>query len=686
LGSAYIESAPTEIVERAAGPFGSAVPATGTCFRSVCQVELAPVTLLQEIVMISPRGERCAIPTSSQKKYSWPAMHRVAAPFLFLLLMVISCQDLPAADLEALPEFLRSDPFGAIVAADRSGIHLSSSIYGTQRRTTLTGCRGGYVSFHLVVKLPSPGDYTLRMAIPDRTNKVQVDLFREWFHFADSDKRYYPDALIPVRGSYSSRLPEPDNRIPQQTAQAFWVDVYIDPDTRPGTLLGKATLKAGAKITTLLIQLTVLDCVIPAEDVVTVDHNSYGSSWLADQFATSYQQNRDHWFESSQFFGLIHAYHRIFYEHRGIFHQLGYGHSGKVGPEFAPVLEGSGRAKHITSWSLYDRHYGPLFDGTAFSGSRRGARPIPFVYLPINPEWPASYEFWGEAGYEAEFINVVSEMERHFREKGWTHTNFEVFFNHKKRYKGFPWDGDEVRFPKDLKYFLDYGRLLKKALPDTPVHFIFRADVSWDMEQQFKTLEGVVKLWCASGGILSFYKGAPEMLRDRGDVVWYYGGPPSVTDSSSAITEFPLRAWLWGVNGYVHWLTVSPGADPWFHFDGGQTALVYSGERFGVNEPIPSIRLKIQRNCLQDLAVLDSLKDRKPLESLRAEAAHRYNNSKLDDWWNPRPALADLPSDQWLGSSIDDATKHTRQALRTPPASGWHNLHEYVLSLYEVMK
>jgi len=52
------------------------------------------------------------------------------------------------------------------------------------------------------------------------------------------------------------------------------------------------------------------------------------------------------------------------------------------------------------------------------------------------------------------------------------------------------------------------------------------------------------------------------MLRNRGDVIWYYGGPPSVTDSSAAITEFPLRAWLWGVNGYVHWLTVSPGEDP----------------------------------------------------------------------------------------------------------------------------
>jgi len=609
-------------------------------------------------------------------------MRRLQTRFVFLFLIAICSQVLLAADLEALPEFLRSDPFGAIVAPDRSGADLASSLYGAKHQVVLTGCRGGYVSFHLVVKLPSPSTYTLDVTIPDPTNKVQIDLFREWFHFTDSDKRYYPDALIPVHATYSSRLPEPDNRIPKQTAQAFWVDVYVAPDTRLGIFSGTAKLKANSKITTLPIQLTVLACVIPGEDVVTIDHNSYGSSWLAQQFAGSYQRDPDHWFESNQFFELIHAYHRVFYEHRGIFHQLGYGHSGKVSPEFAPVLEGSGRAKHITSWSLYDRHYGPLFDGTAFSASRRGPRPIPFVYLPINPEWPASYEFWGERGYEAEFVNVLSEMEHHFREKGWTHTNFEVFFNHKKRYKGFPWDGDEVRFPKDLKYFLEYDRLLKKALPpNTPVHFVFRADVSWDMEEQFKVLNGIVRLWCCGGGILSFYRHAPKMLCDRGDVVWYYGGPPSVTDSSSAITEFPLRAWLWGVNGYVHWLTVSPGEDPWFHFDGGQTALIYSGERFGVSEPIPSIRLKIQRNCLQDLALLDSLKRRKSLDSLRARAARSYNNSTLDDWWNSRPALADLPSDQWLGSAIDDATKHTQQALGHPGASAWYKVHQYAMSL-----
>src|ERR1039458_7088198 len=96
----------------------------------------------------------------------------------------------------------------------------------------------------------------------------------------------------------------------------------------------KARLRSGASPVTVPLQLTVFDRVIPADDIVTVDHNSYGSSFLAEQYATAYHNYSGNWFESDQLFRLIHAYHQIFYEHRGIYHQLGYGHSGKVGPEF----------------------------------------------------------------------------------------------------------------------------------------------------------------------------------------------------------------------------------------------------------------------------------------------------------------------------------------------------------------
>ncbi len=53
-------------------------------------------------------------------------MRRLQTQFVFLFLIATYSQVLLAADLEALPEFLRSDPFGAIVVDTSPFIWLSS--------------------------------------------------------------------------------------------------------------------------------------------------------------------------------------------------------------------------------------------------------------------------------------------------------------------------------------------------------------------------------------------------------------------------------------------------------------------------------------------------------------------------------------------------------------------------------
>jgi len=578
-----------------------------------------------------------------------------------------------AAELRALPEYQRPDPFGGILSSDQSGgSALSAAV-------TLTTPRGGFVSFQLIALVDKGGSYTLHLKMP---LPLEADLFREWFHLMRKDRVYRPDALIPVKAPYRSEIPTPDNRIDRQTAQAFWLDVWVPANTRPGSYTASAELETAANRVSLPIHITVLAATFPERDAVTIDHNSYGSNWLADDYPDARKREGAGFFESAAFFSLIHAYHRIFYEHRGTFHQLGYGHGGKTGPEFAPALTGSGRSRHIKDWTLFDRHYGPLLDGSAFAHTRRGAQPIPFMYLPINPDWPASSLWWGEPGYETEFVNVVSAMERHFRERGWTHTNFELFFNHKKRYKAYWWDGDEARFANDLPMFAEYGRLLKKAVPaDSPVKFVFRADASWMMERQFKELAGIVNFWVLGGTEFSWFPYAPKLLRDRGDIVWFYSGPPNVVKSSSTITLFPVKAWMWGIDGYIHWLTVSAGKDPWFDFEGGDTALVYPGERFGLTEPIPGIRLKLQRNCAQDLALLGKLAETVPPAKLKSEVARRYNGTEPADWWNPRPAIADTPPDRWTNADIDEAPRPKDRFFRNLDASAWQNVRRFILEL-----
>lgn len=580
-----------------------------------------------------------------------------------------------AADLIGLPEYVRPDPFGDIVPADRAaGVPPAHSI-------ALETARAAYASFHLAVSLPAAADYRLEIKPFPSNSGLRVELYREWFHFLPSTKSYYPDALVPIPTSYQSRLPAPDNRIPKQTAQSFWLDIWTPADAKPGEYETTAELHAEGTLTKLRIKLTVLGATVPAEDAVAIDHNSYGTSWFAEQYPALVKRSGPDFFTSDKFFDLIHAYHRVFYENRGVFHQLGYGHAGKVGPEFAPPLEGTGKNKHIADWALFDRHYRPLFDGSAFAHTNRGAKPIPFVYLPINPEWPASFLGWGEPGYEREFVNVVSEMEKHFREKGWTSTRFEMFFNHKKRYKGFPWDGDETRFIRDYSYFKEYARLLHEAVPaDSPVKFVFRADASWTMERQFTDLAGVINFWVCGGTELGWFDGAAKMLKDRGDIVWIYGGSPVVTEPISHVTIDVLRPWLWGIDGFVRWQTTQAGSDPWFQFEGGGEAMVYPGDRFGVEGPIPSIRLKVQRNAVQDLTLLDSFKDTHSINQLHSEAARRFNDTSPSDWRSPRPALADKNPEDVTNADYEDATPKNPK-FTDLDAAAWQRVHSYVFEL-----
>ena len=588
---------------------------------------------------------------------------------LRILLAFVLCTPNPAwaARIQALAEWFRPDPFGAIVAPDRPGAHWLD-------RVQLKAARNGYASFQLVVKAEL-GATQIAIDFP-----LSVDVYREWFHPYLHDHQYYPDALIPIHLPASVNTPEPDHPIPGQVAQAYWVDIWIPADAEAKTYRGEARLSGNGPPQIIPIEITVLRAVIPEHDAVTLDNNSYGTSWLLDQYPKTLARVRAGQDGDAEMFRLIHEHHRIFYDHRGTFHQLGYGHGGKVGPEFAPAVTGSGREKHITSWVRFDAHYGPLLDGSAFRQSRRPARPIPFMYLPINPEWPASFLWWGEPGYEAEFVNVVSEMERHFRDKGWTNTQFEVFFNHKKRYKGFNWDGDEIRFERDNRNLIEYARLLRKAVSaDSPVHFAMRADTSWSMQRQFSLLKGIVKFWVAGEGIYGWYPEATREVLARGDRVWTYGGTPAVDQVSTQIALNPLRSWITGVDGFVRWLTVSPGTDPWVHFEGGRETLIYPGEGFGVAGPLASIRLKLQRNCLQDLALLESAAKTGSREAVKEEVVRRFNGTSLAEWRNSQPALTARPVLEWNNADIDDAMKAFEARFAQLQPDAWLQVREYAL-------
>ena len=114
--------------------------------------------------------------------------------------------------------------------------------------------RNGYASSHLVIDgIKSSEEYSLDMSFHCLSTS-----YREWFHFNKPDQRYYPDALIPVKIPFRSRIPDPDHHIPNQTAAAFWLDIWIPADTTPNLYRGKIRLRSGNESKSIPIELSVL--------------------------------------------------------------------------------------------------------------------------------------------------------------------------------------------------------------------------------------------------------------------------------------------------------------------------------------------------------------------------------------------------------------------------------------------
>ncbi len=602
------------------------------------------------------------------------------------LTLVAGLSNGPAAgwELSAWPEFYRPGPFGKTLAVDGQPDAAPAPLKPEpDGRIRIRAARGGYASFHLAVADATGGPFTLRTRC--EAPGIRIELFREWFHRNRADGLYYGDALIPVPAGAELRLPDAEMKVPKQTQAAFWVDVYVAPGARVGPAEADVELTAGEKTIRLPLTIDVAAARIPAADALTADHNTYGFSLVNRHFPQrrrAVEAAGRKFFDSDEFWKSVHDMYRMHYEHRGTLHIQGGNHVGAARPGYVPETAGRGRQRRVTSWRTFDRHYGPLLDGSAFAGCRRGGRPIPSMYLHITMEWPADYVNIFRPGFEVEFVNVVSEMERHFREKGWTRTDFELFLRHKKRYRGFCWDGDETRFKKDNDYFRYFDRLLKKAVPaGTPVRFVHRADASWLMGSQFRELEGVINFWSCGGGILAMYRDEVRAVRRRGEPVWFYCGTPSAFGPTVGVLAEPVKAWMMDLDGFERWNTARPPPDPWFAFDGGGSCLIYPGHRFGVDGVLPSVRLKLQRNILQTVALLRQAEGKLGGQALRKHAAGMAGASP-DDWWCPDAEIRKMPVLEWSNATLGRLRPAYRRNRRLN-AAWWLRVAEYALKNLE---
>jgi hypothetical protein len=147
-----------------------------------------------------------------------------------------------------------------------------------------------------------------------------------------------------------------------------------------------------------------------------------------------------------------------------------------------------------------------------------------------------------------------------------------------------------------------------------------------------------------------------------------------VFDPSSHIAQTPYSMWMRDFTGNVNWLAVSPGPDPWFANTGAREAMVYPGERFGINGPIPCIRLKVQRNATQDLNLLDQaakvLGKARVVNELTAAVP-------VGLWEDPPEGVKRLPPHEWTSAAFVRSMEPNLEQRKTLDPLWWEQVREF---------
>lgn len=535
----------------------------------------------------------------------------------------------------------------------------------------LEAARNAYVSFQVIIVPESGG---LESAFVDCSDLAgdgtlgaeNYSLFIEWFHRLGG--RLVPDLLAPWgQTELEFRIPLDGRYLPDQKAGAVWADFFIPADAVPGRYSGSIRVNAGGECKEFQVSLFVHDAAVPAKPRVTADLNNYADS-ISPAFPSLSGNPRR--YDDGSFFAMEGRFHRLAREHRCLFHNLGYGHSGHVVPGFAPELEGEGKEIRVKSWERFDRHFGPLLDGSAFAGCNTGGHALEYLYLPFNLGWPASYEKWGQKGYRTEYRRIIAEFVRHFEEKGWKDTVFELLLNHKKDYRFYPYTVDEIWYEHDEESVdLFYG-VIKDTFDGSACKFVFRMDSSnhWGRHSlgRFADMCG---MWVAGYSMYGWFPESMEHMRALGNTVWIYGPVlRGLGESLLSLFAWPAHCAMTGAEGFTVWNATGFGSDFLsLPLADGTQAMMYPGCPFGYDGPLPSIRLKAIRNHVQTADLILTAAGTPLKAQADAIVNGHFGLAGNGGWWREKPPFIDTPPRYWdFGHAVEEASLPPMHIGRSP--------------------
>ncbi len=480
-------------------------------------------------------------------------------------------------------------------------------------------------------------------------SRFPVKIHKIWYLKSPKTGVWYPEVAVPLDRVFS--VPDEENRIAGQRNQAILAEFYVPRASRPGNYSGRVVISArGLLARNISVQINVHEAMLPEKLPFISEMNVYspvGSQYGLDN-------------SSDEYFELEEKYYRMAHEHLCAINQLPYSQTGTIKDVGAPELEGEGESMRVSDWSRWDRRFGRYLDSSAFAGTDRKV-PIAVMYLPFFENWPAGlnkyYRFTPTdtsyvgmvnehalsappvekafaPAFEQEWVGVLKQFAGHFREKGWTGTEFQVYLNNKYYWKrkdrNFSGSGiswwllDEPYHWDDFKAIGWFGRLFMKAVGDVrDIDMRYRIDVSRP-HLQFGLWDGLRSVSYVS----SYFYVKNAYLRWRkdkfGEKIRGYGSFNNLEVTNLTATAWPLKVYLNGGDGLLPWQTIASDEN----YESFQnTAIFYPGVRFGIQGPVASLRLKAVRQGTEDVTLLHMLAEREgwTLEQAAVAVASRVD-------------------------------------------------------------
>lgn len=395
--------------------------------------------------------------------------------------------------------------------------------------------------------------------------------------------------------------------------QPLWVDIHVPTDAAAGLYRGTFRVTAREGTAEIPVALTVWDFALPNGPT---HRNHFGGF---SNVARSFDVERD----SEQFRDIEARYCRALAEHRlnpplprHLLPRVNSDGSLTVDPERHAALAQFITELHVTDFQVPTAPFARLPHSTSEPG-----------YADIAPE------------ERAKARRYYREFQQYLIENGWDKRAYVYVL-------------DEPNLKENYEQVLVLGELIREAAPQLKrlvVEQTYPHDPTWP------DLDPAIDIWCPLWAFID-----RETVRQKlagGDEVWSYTAlvqrapgyhpqydqvrdkDPPYWHIDRPLLVYRVPTWInrqYGITGLLYWSTVTTVIEPWFnpafahprHYNGGGF-LLYPGVPCGIEGPVPSIRLKVLRDAMEDyeyFALLESLAG--------PEAVQEIVDRIAPNWWD----------------------------------------------------